>query len=70
MFLLHQLRSQDVRVTIDVVVEDDRWPGRMSRVRVQLQQFLNNTWSSVVPTIRDRHGHGGVEKEIRLERDW
>jgi hypothetical protein len=36
--------------------------GVMSRVRGQLQLFLNNTWSSVVLTIRDRHGHGAWRK--------
>lgn len=65
--LLDQLQSQYISALIVVVVEGDRGPGRMSRVRGQLQQFLNNTWSSVVLTIRDRHGV--VEKEIRLERD-
>jgi hypothetical protein len=58
MLMLHQLQSQYVRLLIDVVVEGDRGPGLMSRVRGQLQQFLNNTWSFVVLTIRDRHGHG------------
>lgn len=47
---------------IVVVVESGRGSGLMSRVRGLLQQFPNNTWSSVVLTIRDQHERGAWRK--------